>query len=279
MAKSKKSKAPQDVIVSFWQKFLESSPSKVDCIFPPSLYDDLFAKTSETWGTQTSNNATASYAAAVEVCKEKVAKIVRECYRTNEKFSDPDYDLESDFWTWNCLRGLIRNDGDGTGAAGLSGDKLADALDTVLTGELLGTTGTEPVRVNLKGLQNILKRGDEDEEAGESDAPGSVHRVDWIFEDPNFTVDGFSNLDIRQGGLGDCWLLVLPVDPFYSIVNQFSLRTSANFLAWLLLQRSAATRHSSKRFAWCKFLNAESTGLCSIVMGNGYRYFNSCVLY
>jgi hypothetical protein len=37
--------------------------------------------------------------------------------------------------------------------------------------------------------------------------PGSVHRVDWIFESPKFTVSGYSSSDIKQGANGDCWWL------------------------------------------------------------------------
>jgi hypothetical protein len=38
-------------------------------------------------------------------------------------------------------------------------------------------------------------------------APKSVHRLDWIFENPKFTVNGFSSSDIKQGTIGDCWWL------------------------------------------------------------------------
>jgi len=37
--------------------------------------------------------------------------------------------------------------------------------------------------------------------------PGSVHRVSWIFEKPQFTVNGYSSSDIMQGRNGDCWWL------------------------------------------------------------------------
>lgn len=37
--------------------------------------------------------------------------------------------------------------------------------------------------------------------------PGSVHRVDWIFEKPSFTIDGFSGSDVKQGLNNDCWFL------------------------------------------------------------------------
>ncbi|KAH9909929.1 hypothetical protein F4778DRAFT_713430 [Xylariomycetidae sp. FL2044] len=42
---------------------------------------------------------------------------------------------------------------------------------------------------------------------GETYNPGSVHRVDWIFEAPQFTVKGFHSSDIKQGANEDCsWL-------------------------------------------------------------------------
>lgn len=36
---------------------------------------------------------------------------------------------------------------------------------------------------------------------------GSIHRVDWIFKEPQFTIDGYSASDIKQGDLGNCWWL------------------------------------------------------------------------
>jgi len=37
--------------------------------------------------------------------------------------------------------------------------------------------------------------------------PKSVHRVDCIYEDPQFEVDGFTSSDIMQGAGSDCWWL------------------------------------------------------------------------
>ncbi|EKG09695.1 hypothetical protein MPH_13217 [Macrophomina phaseolina MS6] len=33
----------------------------------------------------------------------------------------------------------------------------------------------------------------------------AVHRVDYIYERPAFTIDGFGASDVQQGGNGDCW--------------------------------------------------------------------------
>jgi len=30
---------------------------------------------------------------------------------------------------------------------------------------------------------------------------------DWIFENPSFTIDGFSSSDVKQGANGDCWFI------------------------------------------------------------------------
>jgi hypothetical protein len=37
--------------------------------------------------------------------------------------------------------------------------------------------------------------------------PRSVHRLDWVFDKPQFTVDGFNGSDIGQGAIGDCWFM------------------------------------------------------------------------
>ncbi|CAH0046469.1 unnamed protein product [Clonostachys solani] len=51
-----------------------------------------------------------------------------------------------------------------------------------------------------------LVRADQEGET-EPARPGSVHRVSWIFTNPQFTVDGFSGSDIMQGRVGNCWWL------------------------------------------------------------------------
>lgn len=83
-----------------------------------------------------------------------MAKIVQECHRTNQKFTDPDFDIKSDFTDeQNCLEGI-------------------------------------PVD---------LEEAEEKKKERKSKMPKSVHRVDWIFTDPKFTIDGFSSADIIQG--------------------------------------------------------------------------------
>ncbi|KAK7965280.1 hypothetical protein PG988_010284 [Apiospora saccharicola] len=76
---------------------------------------------------------------------------------------------------------------------------------------MLGTNGTVPVDVNalnrFVGTDGPAWGTGGGVSCGEYYSPGSVHRVDWIFESPQFTVNGYSSSDIKQGANGDCWWL------------------------------------------------------------------------
>lgn len=171
-------KQPQDIISDFWDKFLTKNPSRISKIFPDKLYTNLLGPHDEKLPT-TSQNASQSYEAAARQCKEQVARIVRECKRMNEKYSDPDFDIESDkdLCQWNCLQGLVR-----------------------------GSGGSSSRRVKSMAREPEFCVCSDDEE-DDIPYPGSVHRVDWIFERPEFIIDGHSNTDIKQGANGDCWWL------------------------------------------------------------------------
>ena len=150
-------KNPQELLSEYWERFMSNRPAKVTSIFPPSLYTNLLPPI-KAGGASSSRNAAESYEAAARQCRDKVRRIVAECHRTNEKFTDADFDIETDHRNsiGNCLQPLDRDN--------------------------------------------------EDEEAS-YDFYGSVHRVDWIFEKPAFTVDGYNSTDIKQGSNGDCWWL------------------------------------------------------------------------
>jgi Calpain family cysteine protease len=195
-----KGKSPQASILSFWSKFLEKNPSRVNAIFPPSLYEDLLPRISSTTGSQQSRNTAESYDKAVRECKDRVAKIVRECHRTNEKFVDADFDLEDDFGCWNCLDGLLTENDSPSG--GIDASDLAQALDVVIGSQILGNVDTAPL--DLNALRQVLRNSSGPPTQAR---PGSVHRVDWIYDDPKFTIDGYGSSDILQGSNGDCWWL------------------------------------------------------------------------
>ncbi|DAZ99275.1 TPA: LOW QUALITY PROTEIN: hypothetical protein N0F65_005443 [Lagenidium giganteum] len=90
---------------------------------------------------------------AIKECREKVAKISRECRMDNVKYRDPHFDL-SEMKSF-CLHGL-RQEGEG-----------------------------------MEGVSE----------------PAAVRRVEDIYDQPKFIVDGIDAGDIKQGGMGDCWFL------------------------------------------------------------------------
>lgn len=237
------SKAPQELLSEFWDNFFAKKPGKVTSIFPRSLYANLLPPVSAR-GVASARNAADSYEVAAKECREKVRRIVRECNRTNEKFTDPDFDIESDY-SANCLNGLIREDrsprtSDDTPAGKtVSPRQLRNSLDTLAQSQVLGPNGVPVDPAVMKdfigtssdssltpmlgaaGRTGSAKQsarrarappptrlpGKQGVSAGKFWSPGSIHRVDWIFKSPQFTVAGYSSSDIKQGADGDCWWL------------------------------------------------------------------------
>ncbi|KAF6833625.1 calpain family cysteine protease [Colletotrichum musicola] len=232
-------KAPQEILSEFWDKFHSKHPGKVTSVFPRSLYASLLPAF-QPKGASSTHNAQESYEAAARECREKVKRIVRECDRTNEKFTDPDFDIEHD-WESNCLNGLVRDDdGIGSGAVedstpNVTGWDIKNSLDTLTAAQVLGPNSTIPIDptavsrylgdsgdiFSFGAFANAPKNARSGSGSGagktktkrqgvrgsESYWPGSIHRVDWIFESPQFTVNGYSSSDIKQGANGDCWWL------------------------------------------------------------------------
>jgi hypothetical protein len=95
-----------------------------------------------------------SYNRAAAKCKEQVEAIIKECCRTNQKYSDPDFvvDMSSRHYP-NCLFALGEN------------------------------------KYALKS------------------SPGSAKRVGDIFDNPKFFINGATSNDVRQGRVGNCWLM------------------------------------------------------------------------
>lgn len=246
-------KTPQELVSDFWEKFFTKKPGKVTSIFPRALYATLLPP-SQPRGLSSARNARESYEVAARECRERVRRIVRECSRTNEKFTDPDFDIEADH-NDNCLHGLVRDEGGvfgGDFGSSVSSGQLKGSLDTLGDSNVPRPGKQVPVDIGrMRGFINDSKPsaaflgGDHDNNtgdhhngrgpntgaqrrpqspglmprrsnkvvgkrgvgAGESYNPGSIHRVDWVFESPQFTVDGFAASDIKQGGSGDCWWL------------------------------------------------------------------------
>lgn len=88
--------APQKNIDDFWHKFTTKHPGKIFTILPDNLYAKRAAAHTPK-GSIPGVNALASYEEAKEACIRKVAKIVKECRRLNQKYRDPHFDIEADF--------------------------------------------------------------------------------------------------------------------------------------------------------------------------------------
>jgi len=201
-------KTPQEILDGFWSGFKSKYPGKITSIFPRSLYVSLLPPIHPN-GASSARNAAESYEKAARECRDRVKRIVRDCERTNEKFTDPDFDIESDLYRMkDCLYGLMEGDPSGSPTAA----DLKQALDVLA----FSPDGNVPPLVpaladgqsgtfGLTALKSLLdpSPGDDDK----SYSTRSVHRVDWVFKKPQFTVDGFSSSDIEQGGIGDCWFM------------------------------------------------------------------------
>lgn len=91
-----KKQPPQTSIDEFWDKFTTKHPGKIFTILPDNLYAKRAAAHAPK-GSIPGQNALASYEEAVESCRKKVEKIVKECRRLNQKYRDPHFDIEADF--------------------------------------------------------------------------------------------------------------------------------------------------------------------------------------
>lgn len=103
-----KRKPPQKSIEQFWSRFTTTTPGKAFTILP----DNLYAKRLAVHKREQENSpehAVRSYEEAKKLCISKVDKIVKECRRVNQKYRDPHFDIESDFFSRgrpDCLMGL-----------------------------------------------------------------------------------------------------------------------------------------------------------------------------
>lgn len=199
---------PQAIISKFWSKYNTRTPGKITSIFPRSLYESLLPNPNSS--SPRARNAAQSYQEARTECCALVRAAVAECERSNEKFSDPDFDIENDFSAYldNCLHGLVRYcplDESGADKQKVSPWEVKWSLETLKDSGVLGNNGS--LEVDVACLQKYVGEDDDDDVCSCPRRPGSVHRVDWIFESPQFTVDGYSSSDIKQGSNGACWWL------------------------------------------------------------------------
>lgn len=202
---------PQGLLTSFWDQFIIKQPRRVTSIFPPSLYANCLPQ-KRSQKASGSVKVSASYEEAAAECRKRVANVVKQCDRTNEKFTDPDFDIESDFRLkeWNCLRNDLSPSTDWQNEEEVKGTRLPDvdalrgALDTMLKSGIVRENEKDRLTVDAAALFASLKATNG---KPPRKLPGAVHRVNDIYEDPRFVIDGFGSTDVQQGSNGDCWLL------------------------------------------------------------------------
>lgn len=196
-------RSPQAEINNFWARFSTKKPSKVTSIFPRLLYASLLPEHPDPRGISSSCNAADSYEAAAAECRAKVERIVRECERTNEKFIDSDFDIESDFdGRRNCLIGL---------------EYETESDEPPPPPPLDGSRRSGSIRSFDRGRGMPRRKGGV--ECRQCYRPNSIHRVEWIFEKPQFTIDGFSSSDVEQGADG---MPTIPQSSFANIMQRSS---------------------------------------------------------
>lgn len=144
-----------------------------------------------------------SYEDAAAQCRHKVAQIVRECRRVNQKYRDPHFDLEIDLKLnrRDCLDSLDNVKDDDRSDDYCRDPPLKDRFDL-----------PPPSATSALGMLDRIER--EHAAAAPTDGDGesklrplAVKRVVDIFDDPKFFIDGPTAHDVRQGRDGDCWLM------------------------------------------------------------------------
>ncbi|KAI6383575.1 hypothetical protein MCOR25_000029 [Pyricularia grisea] len=197
---SEKDKAPQERLDDFWNKFTTKTPGKATRILPRKDY--TLKKQKERPG-ESIQLQPVSYDEAVAQCKAKVAQVVKECRRVNQRYRDPHFDLEIDFQLERnqCLVSLSnrrrkilvmgRLDGKGGAVHGV---------------ETQSRPRYAQAKASSRGQGRLRPRPPPSPQ--QNFHPMAVHRVTEIFENPQFFVDGPSANDVRQGReVGDCWLM------------------------------------------------------------------------
>jgi hypothetical protein len=168
-SESQVTNAPQEAINEFWEGQITQKPAKVTKIFPPSLYANLLPPQRRST-TSAGKNAAESYEAAAAECRARVKRIVRECHRTNEKFTDPEFDIE-DLSEKNCLQGLKYWYDAKPAAAGskVSPSRLGSALTTLVQADILVNLAAP---TDLVSVAKLLTKPTSDD--NDDPSPGSV---------------------------------------------------------------------------------------------------------
>ncbi|KAL1900958.1 hypothetical protein Sste5346_002019 [Sporothrix stenoceras] len=215
--KKHRNESPQKNLADFWSAFQARKPGRITSVFPRRLYEqlglykptDVLGWPSETtsgvstpassssWAAvsapstptvdsppsaDASVSASASYESAAAACRAAVGRIVSECHRTNEKFTDPEFNLEEDPKK-NCLRGLFRrlvvHGGEEDALQPMHTPPAVHRVDWIFEKPVF-------VRERKSAEHSEEKKKDNNSSTG-------------------FAARGFSSSDVQQGRVGDCW--------------------------------------------------------------------------
>lgn len=100
-----------DAFYPSWDKFLALEPSRAQRLSRPARA--VAAEQAEVndspgaEGRKVQENAATSWEQAAECCRKKVAAIVEECKRLNQKYRDATFDLEGGPWCLQSLHGRL----------------------------------------------------------------------------------------------------------------------------------------------------------------------------
>ncbi|KAJ5316813.1 hypothetical protein N7508_001321 [Penicillium antarcticum] len=86
---------PQESVKQFWEQFNTKHPGKVYTVLPDNPYARTRAKRVPS-GPIKGHEAVKSYEQARRECLKSVDRIVKECERVNQKYTDPHFDIELD---------------------------------------------------------------------------------------------------------------------------------------------------------------------------------------
>ena len=87
--------SPQEAVRQFWDQFNTKHPGKVYTVLPDNPYARTRARRVPN-GVIQGHEAVKSYEQARRECKKSVDRIVKECERVNQKYTDPHFDIELD---------------------------------------------------------------------------------------------------------------------------------------------------------------------------------------
>ncbi|KAL8909956.1 MAG: hypothetical protein Q9171_004722 [Xanthocarpia ochracea] len=160
---------PRQTIKKFWKKFTIKSSGKPFAVLPSS--SSAKPKTTQ---SPTKTVPFLSYGDAAVGCKTKVQKIVRDCRRMNQRYKDPNFDIEFDLREKNRIK------------------RIEDCLVP------LGGRVGELLPGSVKRVEVSLVTG-----VGRP----QLRYLKEIFEKPQFLLEDMNANDVRQGEVGDCWFL------------------------------------------------------------------------